>query len=296
MERVLAQETRVTRRALALMTWILGAEHSLTLNELAESVAIEEMVDGHWQQDKVVESPRQLVANCTELCYITEKDTIILTHSSVGDFLLKHRMVENELFSYFPKKIRRTCISSLRRVVSGNWNFDLLMTQMKSPTLQSHRQSSGRQDILLLTPTHGYFTTKGMLPKRITTSCVVEGKQSGINLWDIFPTNRQTCRIEFKVPFQVQILSLEIIVPWIPHGAEAIELFRALDVENSGLVTLAELLNAYTNPDDTRFSKSTIRTLLNKFDMDGIGALTDVQFKELHKCDPSLDGMFRVFR
>lgn len=82
---------RRAARCRRVLGWISGARDRLFIDELAEAVALEEMDEGCWQEDKMVTDPMTLIDDCASLCAVGstvfKRRRVQLTHASVKDFL-----------------------------------------------------------------------------------------------------------------------------------------------------------------------------------------------------------------
>ncbi|PSR86936.1 hypothetical protein PHLCEN_2v5284 [Hermanssonia centrifuga] len=301
-----------TQRGIAVLTWVLGAACPLTLNELAEAVAIEEMDGTQWDGSKVVKDPRVLIENCAGLCVVTTRDTVVLIHNSVVDYLFEYRMTMGDKFLLFPENLQEV-------------HLQLAESCLKYMKLRSAEPSKGVQSRASSEPkrknwSSGYLADyifwhfvyhcrlapterRVLLEKR--TEEVRGGRMNklpGLHHPSTIPELHQNCERAISVVN--------------PHGdtdalsdveAVTLPLFRALNTASPGILSFSELSAAYRNRDGdgtSPFEEGTVRLLIAKFDTQFLGGITAAQFTKLHawveswtavfdKVDRDGDGMIR---
>jgi hypothetical protein len=80
-------------RAYRILQWVTYARRPLTLSELVEAAAIDDMRENHWDHKHIVTDPKRLISDCAHLVVHEppkahwEKDKILLAHFSVVEFL-----------------------------------------------------------------------------------------------------------------------------------------------------------------------------------------------------------------
>ncbi|THG97197.1 hypothetical protein EW026_g4754 [Hermanssonia centrifuga] len=278
-----------TQRGIAVLTWVLGAACPLTLNELAEAVAIEEMDGTHWDGSKVVKDPRVLIENCAGLCVATTRDTVVLIHNSVADYLFEYRMTMGDKFLLFPENLQEV-------------HLQLAESCLKYMKLRSAEPSKGVQSEASSEPKRKNWNS-GYLADYIFWHFVYHCR--------LAPTERRVLlekRTEENCERAISVVN--------PHGdtdalsdveAVTLPLFRALNTASPGILSFSELSAAYRNRDGdgtSPFEEGTVRLLIAKFDTQFLGGITAAQFTKLHawveswtavfdKVDRDGDGMIR---
>lgn len=80
-------------RCRRVLRWVAGARERLFLDDLVEAIALEEMDEGCWQSERVVNHRSSLIEDCAHLCSIVHtgaflnRESVELAHASVRDFL-----------------------------------------------------------------------------------------------------------------------------------------------------------------------------------------------------------------
>jgi ankyrin repeat protein len=97
LEKIQRLGKRRADRCLRVLQWVVGGFFPLTLEELAEVVAVDEMEDDMWDPTRVVTDPQMLVDDCAGLCVVvydpnegpfsSGSSKVQLVHGSVRDFL-----------------------------------------------------------------------------------------------------------------------------------------------------------------------------------------------------------------
>jgi hypothetical protein len=175
------------RRALR---WVVCATRPLTLAELADAVAIEEMQDS-WDVEKVVSNPETIVDDCANLLVIPTRyqnrpvveSHVKLIHDSVRDFLISnpnlsenllrqyhvhplqdaHTDLARQCFKYFTSFSNQTGLWAFRGYAVTGWTMHVNSSGTPTQVLEELIQTSivaHPSDLVDLYPNVTHMTAK----------------------------------------------------------------------------------------------------------------------------------------
>jgi hypothetical protein len=149
------------------LRWVVCATRPLSLDELAEALAVEEMQDT-WDTEKVVSVPESIVDDCANLLIIVHEQTddssrtvVKLIHASVRDFLIStpgsseiplqqyhvpledgHIVLARQCFKYFTAFSNYTISRAFRDYAVRSWTKHVDSSGAATQVLEELMQSS----------------------------------------------------------------------------------------------------------------------------------------------------------